>query len=92
MGGRGLLQFRENVLSFDHEYYVTLERLVANILGSVFSSSMDSFRQDVSDFFSPPPPFPYRVNVFQHFITIRHLHMNKFHSESTFVKSNLFTS
>lgn len=89
MGGRGLLQFGENVLSFDHEYCVTLERLVANVLGSVFSSSVDSFHQDASDFFSLPPPSPYRVNVFQYFITVCHLCMSKFHSESTFVK---FTS
>ena len=91
MGGRGLPQLGKNVLSFDHEYCVTLEGLVANILGSVFSSSVDNFRQEVSDFFPPPPPSPYGVNAFQYFITLRHLHRSKLGSESTLVKSNLFT-
>lgn len=33
--------FEKNVLSFDYEYYITLERLVANIRGSVYPSSGD---------------------------------------------------
>lgn len=42
-------------MCLDHEYHVTLERLVVVVLGSVFSSSVDSFLVDVSDFFLPSP-------------------------------------
>lgn len=58
MGARCLLQFWKNVLFFDYEYYRTFERLVTNILGSVYPSRGDefmSFHWDVCDFLPPIP-------------------------------------
>ena len=69
MGGRCVLQFWKHVLTSDYEYYITLERLVANILEHVYLSSGDgfmNFHQDIYDILPPISP-QYEHNSVLHY-------------------------